>query len=131
MINIKAVYTFVLMVLVIAGAAFGAFKWMNAREQADSNVVEWMSAMDEKHEGDEIFKEQVMDGINILVTKTDSALSIGRENQEAIYANRYTIIKQIEKDTNMTREEAIELMQPFMEGIEDLKKNNGWTPYGY
>jgi hypothetical protein len=117
------------MVLVIAGAAFGAFKWMNARETADSNILEWMQIQQEGQEADEVFKEKMMDGIDILVIKTDSSLAIGRENQKAIYANRYTIIKQIEQDTSMTREEAIELMKPFMEGIEDLKKNNGWTHY--
>lgn len=130
MTKIQSIYAFVGMIVVIGGAAFGMFKWMDSREDADADVVVWIEEQEIIHEADQLFKTQVMSGINLLVVKTDSAIALGVANQRAIYANRRTIMQQIQHDTSLTREEVIELMKPFMEGIEDLKKNNGWTLYG-
>ena len=84
---------------------------------------------DSVHINDEEFHQEVIGGIEDIKLLADSALIIGRENQQAIFANRYTIIQQIQKDTSLTRDEAFELLQPFLDGIKDLKRNNGWTPY--
>ena len=105
------------------------FKWIDKQQDTDTTVIKWMSQQDSTHAVTEEFHQDVMDGIEDIKLLADSALIIGRENQQAIFANRYTIIQQIQKDTSLTRDEAFELLQPFLDGIKDLKNNNGWTPY--
>lgn len=122
-------YAFLGMVIGIATAAIFVFKWANAREKTDEVVIQWMAQQDSVHFNDEEFHQEVMKGIEDIKLLADSALIIGRENQQAIFANRYTIIQQIQKDTSLTRDEAFDLLQPFLDGIRDLKRTNGWTPY--
>jgi len=127
--KLPAIWQFVIMVAAVGATAFGVFKWMDAREDAETDITDWMAQQEKVHASDEEFKLRVTDGIDLLVAKTDSALVIGQQNQRAIYANRNTILRQIKNDTSLTSEQVIELMQPFMDGIEDLKKNNGMTSY--
>lgn len=125
----RSYYAFGAMVIGIAITAIFVYKWTSARETTDEIVIEWMTKQDSTHEATEEFHQEVMSGIEDIKLLADSALIIGRENQQAIFANRYTIIQQIQKDTSLTRDEAFDLLQPFLDGIRDLKRTNGWTPY--
>ena len=131
MTKIQSIYAFVTMVVGIAVACFFVFRWTNTRETTDTAIIEWMQEQEEVHAADDEFKEAVTGGIQILVSKVDSALVIGKQNQQAIYTNRSTIIKQITSDTSLTREEFMERMQPFIDGLDDLTKSNRRVPYVY
>ena len=127
--KLHAIWQIIIMLAAVGVTAFGVFKWMDAREDAESDITEWMEKQETVQEADETFKLMMTNGINMLVVKIDSSLEIGRENQRAIYANRRVIVKQIQEDTSLSGNEVFELLQPLMEGVEDLKKNNGRTPY--
>ena len=125
----RSYFAFFTMVVGIATASFFIFRWTDDQQDADNSVVEWMARQDSVHINDSEFHQEVMGGIEDIKLLADSALVIGKENQQAIFANRYTIIQQIQKDTSLTRDEAFNLLQPFLDGINDLKRDNGWTPY--
>ena len=105
---------------------WGVFQWTDKIADTDSGLIEWQQEETIYREEAAKFQEVMIKTVNNNTLKLDSLMNQTKSNYRAIHGNRTVIIKQIESDTNLTAAEYIELMKPFM---EEIKKNNGWTPY--
>ncbi len=123
MTKIQSIYAFAGMVGAIGVVAFGVFKWTDTQQDADEDMGKWMKQQELVHSSDSLFKIQVIDEFEKSRVLMDSAIHIGLQNQQSIYANRRVIVKQIKEDTSLSGREVFEMLQPLMEGVEDLKKN--------
>lgn len=123
MTKIQSIYAFAGMVATIGVVAFGVFKWTDTQQDADEDIGKWMKQQEVVHSGDSLFKIQVIDEFQQSRILMDSAIHIALQNQRAIGANRRVIVKQIKEDTSLSGRDVFELLQPLMEGVEDLKKN--------
>lgn len=117
------------MIVAIAGASFAVFKWIDTREDADADVVEWMKNQQTNQVKQLEWQKTVTEGIREVKLLVDSALVLAGQNNRAIYANRRAIIKSIQEDTSLSGDEMFERLKPYLDGIEELKKNSTWIPY--
>ena len=128
--SIQIVWFFLGMGFLVAGGAFAAFKWIDKQQDADVNQRKLIV---EQNESDSIFQERIIREIQMNRALTDSAIIIANMNRKAINANRVAmtinkevILEMIEADSGLTKDQWLEIMNPY---IEEIKKNSTWTPY--
>lgn len=136
MTKIQSIYAFFAMLVSISVAAFAVSKFVYTQQGTDADMGQWMKQQEAVHSSDSSFKVQVIDEFEKSRILMDSTIKIGLQNQQAIglnksaiMMNRSTIIQQIELDTSLSKEDAMEMMKGLYEGIEELKKKNTITSY--
>ncbi len=136
MTKIQSIYAFFAMLVSISVAAFAVSKFVYTQQDTDADMGQWMKQQEAVHSSDSSFKVQVIDEFDKSRILMDSSIKIGLQNQQAIglnksaiMMNRSTIIQQIELDTSLSKEDAMEMMKGLYEGIEELKKKNTITSY--
>lgn len=111
------------MAAAVASSSFAVFRWMDKQQDTDtSHTVQ----LQQQCKQDSIWKEEMLLEIGTMQLKVDSAIIIGMENQTAIYQNRSSYMRHIQSDESLTKDELLEILEPFM---EEVKKNSTWTPY--